>query len=69
MSQQLGINFPEHFANEIDSLDDLEADSLLTRFATGLEITETGRLFIRNIAMRFDAYLPQEVERRFSRTI
>jgi len=35
----------------------------------GLKVTEGGRLFIRNIAMRFDAYLPKETERRFSRTI
>ena len=69
MSELLGVNFREHFAHEIDSLDDLEADSLLARSVTGLEITETGRLFLRNIAMRFDAYLPQGAERRFSRTI
>jgi hypothetical protein len=28
-----------------------------------------GRLFIRNIAMRFDRYLPAAQERRFSKTI
>lgn len=69
MSKLLGVNFAEHFASEISSLSDLEADGLLERSATGVSVTETGRLFIRNIAMRFDAYLPEESERRFSRTI
>lgn len=69
MSRRTGVNFAEHFATEVASLADLEADGLLTRGAEGIQVTETGRLFIRNIAMRFDAYLPQESERRFSRTI
>ena len=35
----------------------------------GLAVTDAGRLFIRNIAMRFDAYLRKQTERKFSRTI
>jgi oxygen-independent coproporphyrinogen-3 oxidase len=69
MSQLLGVNFAEHFSSEIASLEDLEADGLLHRSENGVEVTDMGRLLIRNIAMRFDAYLPQESERRFSRTI
>ncbi|HMJ89041.1 MAG TPA: oxygen-independent coproporphyrinogen III oxidase [Candidatus Acidoferrum sp.] len=69
MSQRLGINFEEHFARELDSLSDLEGDGLLKRTPLGIEVTTTGRLFIRNIAMRFDEYLPKEGERRFSRTV
>jgi oxygen-independent coproporphyrinogen III oxidase len=69
MSQLLDVNFAEHFEQELDSLADLEADQLLVRTPDRLEVTEVGRLFIRNIAMRFDAYLPKQLERRFSRTI
>jgi oxygen-independent coproporphyrinogen-3 oxidase len=69
MSQRWGVAFADHFAQEIASLGDLEADGLLERAPTGLVITELGRLFIRNIAMRFDAYLPGQTERRYSRTI
>jgi oxygen-independent coproporphyrinogen-3 oxidase len=69
MSRQLGVDFPDYFAPEIRSLNDLENDGLLTRDSEKIQITERGRLFIRNIAMRFDAYVPQESERRFSRTI
>jgi oxygen-independent coproporphyrinogen-3 oxidase len=69
MSQMLGIDFAKHFEAELNSLSDLESDDLLTRDDKSLKITEAGRLFIRNIAMRFDAYLPTVKERRFSRTI
>lgn len=69
MSKILGINFATHFAAELASLDDLESDGLLRRNEAGLEISDTGRLFIRNIAMRFDNTLAPVAERRHSRTV
>jgi len=69
LSEQVGVNVAEHFASEIASFSDLEADGLVRRSATGLKITSAGRLFIRNVAMRFDAYLPRQAERRFSQTV
>ncbi len=69
MSRKLGIHFPEYFLRELDSLSDLVADGLIRRTTLGFEVTTEGRFFIRNIAMRFDAYLPRETERRFSKTI
>ncbi|MHB8520099.1 MAG: oxygen-independent coproporphyrinogen III oxidase [Limisphaerales bacterium] len=69
MSRDLGINFSEYFDRELASLDDLGADGLLRRTEKALFVTDAGRLLIRNIAMRFDAYLPAVKERRFSRTI
>ena len=69
MSTKLGINFTEHFAKELATLGDLEADGLLRRHASWLEVTDVGRLFIRNIAMRFDNQLAPPGERRHSRTI
>ena len=69
MSEKLGIDFQHYFRNELQSLDDLENDGLVQRHVAGIEVTERGRLFIRNIAMRFDAYLPRQTERRFSKTI
>lgn len=69
MSEKFGLDFAQHFAAELKSLGDLEADGLIRRTPFGLEVTGKGRLFIRNIAMRFDEHLPRETERRFSRTI
>jgi oxygen-independent coproporphyrinogen-3 oxidase len=69
MSQRLGINFASHFERELESLAGLEADGLVRRSPAGLEVTDTGRLFIRNIAMCFDNTLAPVGERKHSRTI
>ncbi len=69
MSKLLGLNFKDHFAPELASLDDMEADGLLVKTPQGLIVTDLGRLLIRNIAMRFDAYASIRKENRFSRTI
>jgi len=69
MSQKLGINFAQHFAGELAALAPFEADGLVKRNAAGLEVTDTGRLFIRNIAMCFDNTLGAANERKHSKTI
>ena len=69
MSKLLGLDFQEHFAREIESLDDMEADGLVVKTPQGFIVTDLGRLLIRNIAMRFDAYTATRKENRFSRTI
>jgi oxygen-independent coproporphyrinogen-3 oxidase len=69
MSERLQIDFPKHFAAELASLSDLEGDGLVKRSTTGFVVTEAGRLFIRNIAMRFDPYNTVAREGRFSKTI
>jgi len=69
MSQKLGINFEQHFAEELAALTPFEADGLVKRNAAGLEVTDAGRLFIRNIAMCFDNTLAPVGERRHSKTI
>jgi oxygen-independent coproporphyrinogen-3 oxidase len=69
MSAKLGINFEQHFEKELASLAPFEADGLVKRNSTGLEITDAGRLFIRNIAMCFDNTLGAANERRHSKTI
>ncbi len=69
MSHRLGINFPSYFEHEIESLAPFEADGLVRRSPAGMEVTNTGRLFIRNIAMSFDNTLAPVGERKHSRTI
>jgi oxygen-independent coproporphyrinogen-3 oxidase len=69
LSKDLEVNFARYFSAELESLTDLEQDGLLRRASDGLAVSEMGRLFIRNIAMRFDRYLPAARERRFSKTI
>ena len=69
MSARLGINFREYFAKELASLDDLVADGLIERTDAQLQVTDLGRLLVRILAMRFDAYLPKATERRHAMTI
>jgi oxygen-independent coproporphyrinogen III oxidase len=69
MSKLLGLDFQAHFARELESLGDMEADGLLVKTPQGFSVTDLGRLLIRNIAMRFDAYANTRKENRFSRTI
>jgi oxygen-independent coproporphyrinogen-3 oxidase len=69
MSQRLGLNFASHFERELEAFAGFEADGLVRRFPTGLEVTDTGRLFIRNIAMCFDNTLAPAGERKHSKTI
>ncbi len=65
-----GIDFQSHFADALAELPPLAADGFLTLTAQGFRVTDLGRLFLRNIAMCFDAYLRQggEAQPRYSRT-
>jgi oxygen-independent coproporphyrinogen-3 oxidase len=64
------IDFNDHFAFELGSLEQLEKDGLLVMEEDGFRATPEGRLLLRSIAMSFDEYLqaPQSVP-RFSRVI
>ena len=69
LSNSLDINFREEFADSLDGLEDMEDDGLLIRDESGLTVTDTGRLFIRNIAMRFDPNIESSSTTRYPRTI
>ena len=72
VERRFDIKFEEHFAKELVALGPLEADGLVIRGARHLEITERGRVFTRNAAMPFDAYLGRskgDDKPRFSRTV
>jgi oxygen-independent coproporphyrinogen-3 oxidase len=71
---RFGIDFEEYFARELGELRAASgpiADGFLNVTADCLEVTPRGRLFVRNICMAFDRYLParQEGCPVFSRTI
>lgn len=69
LSAELGIEFETYFQREISSLGEFEEEGLLLWTARGFEITDPGRLLIRNVAMRFDAHLRQSASPVYSRTI
>ncbi len=54
----------------IESLWPFESEGLITASANGeYAVTDIGRLFLRNLAMPFDQYLPKQSTVNFSRTI
>lgn len=64
------VDFLTHFADALTELPALAADGLITLTDRGFRVTDLGRIFLRNIAMCFDAYLRQanEAQPRYSRT-
>ncbi|MDX1346317.1 MAG: coproporphyrinogen III oxidase, partial [Sedimenticolaceae bacterium] len=71
--QQLGeawdIDFHHHFSRELERLDAMAQDGLLTLDDRHIEIAPKGRFLIRNICMVFDAYLGESTGGRFSKVI
>jgi oxygen-independent coproporphyrinogen-3 oxidase len=66
---EFGISTQIYFRHELEKLDDFIEDGLLVCSEQGLMVTEKGRLFLRNIAMVFDAWLPDHTKQSYSKTI
>jgi oxygen-independent coproporphyrinogen-3 oxidase len=59
--ERFGHDFASHFASELEALEPLVSDGLVTRLEGGSPaVTPLGMLFVRNVAMLFDAYLPAQ---------
>ena len=69
--QEWNIDFDQYFANALEDLKDMQADGLVVLAPEKVSVTESGRVFLRNIAMAFDSYLHQQAtdKPRYSRTI
>jgi oxygen-independent coproporphyrinogen-3 oxidase len=69
MSEKWGIDFEAHFAEALGQLQEPAGDGLIIWTDRGFAVTERGRLFIRNLAMCFDAYLEPAISSRYSKTV
>lgn len=68
--QQYGIDFKNHFAEDLELLAPLAADGLIEIGEKGLQVSPVGHLLIRNICLCFDTYSRQQARRQqFSRII
>lgn len=64
------IKFDATFAQALRDLKTLQDDGLVELTPAEIRPTAAGRVFLRNIAMAFDAYLPKDGQKRmFSRTV
>ena len=71
VGEKFQIRFEEYFKDSIEKLQPLLKDELIVQSGRTLIIPMQGRLFLRNIAICFDAYLPkfQKDKFSFSRTV
>lgn len=60
--RRYGLDFNNHFALELASLAPLEDDGLVELSEQSLEVTPTGLLLLRAIAMKFDEYLINDLQ-------
>src|SRR5262249_763325 len=65
-----GIRFDEEFAAALERLEPPRRDGLVDLLADEVRAAPLGRIFLRNLAMPFDAYLESAPEKPvFSRTV
>jgi oxygen-independent coproporphyrinogen III oxidase len=70
IEERYGVRFDEYFADALEKLEPCAADGLLVLEKDRIRATLIGRVFLRNLAMPFDAYLPAAPEKPvFSRTL
>ena len=71
LRDKFAVEFESYFSNSLEKLDPLIHDGLITRGDDGLRVTAAGRMFLRNIAMCFDAYNGELRKERplYSRTV
>lgn len=70
VEERFNILFDEYFDESLDGLGGFVEDGLVVHTIERITVQESGRLFLRNIAMCFDAYLKKmQKERVFSKTV
>ncbi|MEP6946454.1 MAG: oxygen-independent coproporphyrinogen III oxidase [Acidobacteriota bacterium] len=71
VEREFGIDFEQHFSDDIKKLDVFIAEGLVEINHDTIKVTGSGLLIIRNIAMAFDAYLEQMMKDKpvFSKTV
>jgi oxygen-independent coproporphyrinogen III oxidase len=70
IEKKYGISFREYFSAALTRLKEFEDDGLIRLHPDKLEVTEFGRLLIRNIAMNFDGYIEKNLDKaKYSRTV
>ncbi|MBI3483834.1 MAG: oxygen-independent coproporphyrinogen III oxidase [Acidobacteria bacterium] len=72
VENEFAISFDEYFAEETARLEEFIADGLVRVSPDEIRVTVLGQIFIRNVAMIFDAYLKEQTQESrplFSKTL
>ena len=68
--QHFDTDFPSYFNSELTRLAPLQRDGLVELYPNRIQITATGRMLLRTVAMVFDRHLASEsLDGRYSQTI
>ena len=67
---KFGIEFRTYFAQEEEHIQNCIEDGLIKENTDQIQVTDLGKIFIRNVCMGFDWYLKQtDSHKRFSKTV
>jgi len=71
VEKKYDISFDSYFSEALNHLVSLQKDGLVELENDQISVTNSGRLLIRNIAMKFDAHLMKKEKDKpqFSRTV
>lgn len=69
INQSFNINFDDYFSVELSELKGMSEDNLVDLGEGNIQVTDSGKLLIRNICMVFDKYMRLQKEARFSKVI
>lgn len=71
VERRFSIDFAQYFESEVDALGELQDAGFVSLTETEVRVTDTGRVFVRNVCMEFDRYLkrPKTEAPAFSRTV
>ena len=70
LQRHLDTDFPSYFNSELTRLAPLQRDGLVELYPNRIQITATGRMLLRTVAMVFDRHLASESsDKRYSQTI
>jgi oxygen-independent coproporphyrinogen-3 oxidase len=69
VSKRWNIDATRYFADTLARLEGAERDGLVVHDGDTLRATPIGRLLIRHLAMAFDAHLPNDTTKRYSRIL
>ena len=70
VEKKYNINFKEYFSAGLNNLKEMAEDELVNITDDKIEVTNMGRLLIRNIAMNFDGYIERKEDTaKYSRTV
>ncbi|MBU0559674.1 MAG: oxygen-independent coproporphyrinogen III oxidase, partial [Bacteroidetes bacterium] len=70
VENKFGIDFEKYFAHGLNNFGELIEDGLVTLKDRKINVSEMGRLLIRNVAMNFDGFLERKEDTaKYSRTV